>query len=652
MTREQGPSRGHNDTSLDAVYRNWWTADKGAVNKDAMAYVMAVDRLQAPLYDKFVKLEALYDTNPRTNLWQNQSAAEVLGHVIENVVASNIDTVTASIATTDVRARFMTTDADWDQQRTAKHLEWYADGLSALFDVGEKCRYGFKAAAIKGTGLTKVYIDEFDTIRVDSVLVDDIVVDEIETRNGQPRQLHYRTLLDREDMKAQFPEYAQEISEAQMAPGRNWRLWAGYRPVKQNEIVVIESWRLPIGTKGKKGYRAGRHVICIDGCDLLDEEWHKPFFPFAKMTWTRPVRGWYGISLAERISGIQRALNKRNWQINATLDRSAAPTTYVQIADAKMAVQSVNRIGNIVVYKAAVPVTPNPPLVSNETYQSRTDLRSAAYEESGVSRMAAQSVKPAGLDSGVAMREYRDQTTQRFAMQEKGFEQFWLDTVWLIIDCSKDLGALAPVVNKKTKFGAKKLQWTDVDMGDIKTQICAASTISQTPAGREQAVVEWAQAGIVSQDEARRLMDHPDLERAMSIYTAALDDIEFTIEALHDGHVVMPEPYQNIKLGVWRVQQQYLLDRDDGAPEEILEALRQWIVQAAAILNPPAPAALPPGAPAQPGMPAQPGAPVPGQPMPGAVDPNAMPPMMQPPPVGGPAQGAFAPNSYAPMTLS
>ena len=84
-------------------------------------------------------------------------------------------------------------------------------------------------------------------------------------------------------------------------------------------------------------------------------------------------------------------------------------------------------------------------------------------------------------------------------------------------------------------------------MGDVKVQLCAASTLSTTPAGRQQAVVEWAQAGIISQDEARRLMDHPDLERSMSIYTAALDDIEATIEALEDGKILMPEPYPHLQ---------------------------------------------------------------------------------------------------------
>jgi len=47
----------------------------------------------------------------------------------------------------------------------------------------------------------------------------------------------------------------------------------------------------------------------------------------------------------------------------------------------------------------------------------------------------------------------------------------------------------------------------------------------------------------------------------------------------------MPEPYQNLKLGVWRCQMEYLKIRSEGAPEEILESLRQWITQAAFILS-------------------------------------------------------------------
>jgi hypothetical protein len=608
---------------------SWWNRDRYEAYSPIFDYVIAVERRQSRLYDKFIKLAALYD--PQGIRSENLGRPDAsLGLVTENVIASNVDTVTAAIAATDVRARFMTDDADWTHQRMARHLEWYAEGLCALLNVDEKLRQAFKAAALKGTGLLQVYIDGFDELRVEQVQVDEIVVDEVECRDALPRQMHRRRSVDRESLKAQFPKHARAIEVAQGSANRSWRMWAGYRPIDHNEIVVIESWRLPAGKEGKKGYLAGRHVISIDGASILDEPYHKPLFPFARIVWSEPVGGWFGLSGAERIAGHQRALNKRNLQIDRQLDQGAFPTTYVRMADANLSVKTTNRLGTIAVVKGDIPTTVIPPAVSNETYASRESLKASAFEEFGVSRMAAQSMKPAGLDSGVALREYRDQTTQRFSLQEKAYERMKLDTVWLMLDCCKDLGADAPTVMRRTKFGAKPIKWSAVDMGDVRISIAAASTIARTPAGRMQTVIEWAQAGVISQDEARRLMRHPDLERSMSIYTSALEDIEHTIEAIEDGEILMPEPYQNLKMGVWRCQMEYLKIRNDGAPEEVLESLRQWITQAAYILSgsgAPAPAPMEAGA----------APPMPGEEMPAD--------MMAEMPIGPAPEAALAPQA-------
>ncbi len=644
----------HDDQSRSGI-KNWWQAKKGEVSRTAVAYVQEVDRLAFDTFDRFIKLEAMYDTSPRTNVSGNR-ASRSFGLMTENVVASNIDTVVAQIAATDVRAEFETNDADWDHQRTAKQLAFYADGLAVTYGVGAKCRSAFKAAALKGTGAIKVWVDRFEQIRVEAVVIDNIVVDELECRAGNPRQMHYRDFFDAEDLKAQYPDFEDEIEKARgsssssMYPLR----WAGYRPFKENEVVVIESWRLPIGPKGHRNYIPGRHCVTIDGADLIDEEWDKTFFPFAFFMWQNPIRGWYGISLAERIAGHQAGLNKLNWVVDKCHDRAAQPITYAHQSDSKLAVQTVNQIGQIALYKVAIPKTVDAPVVNNETYRRIETLKASAQEECGVSRMAAQAVKPTGLDSAVAMREYKDQTTQRFAPQEKGFEEdLWLSCIMLILDCCKDLSESEtgepPVMMRRTKYGAQKIKWQQVDMGDVAIQIKAASTLSQTPAGRQQSVVEWAQAGIISQDEARRLMAHPDLERSMSIYTEALDDIEHAIEMIEDGEILMPEPYQNLKLGVWRMQQEYLKIKNDGAPERILEALRQWIVQAAYVLNPPAPPqqAMPTIDPAMTGAPPM-NANMPPGPMP-VGGPAPMPGPADMPGVGGPAQGAFAPGTYAPM---
>src|SRR6185436_11544954 len=135
----------------------------------------------------------------------------------------------------------------------------------------------------------------------------------------------------------------------------------------------------------------------------------------------------------------------------------------VHQGDQNLAVKTVNQIGSIAVYKVAIPQTVDHQAVGKETYDSRQEIKNDAYNESGVSRMAAQAVKPSGIDSAVGLREYRDQTTQRFSIQEKAFERFWLDTLWLILDCCRDLGGTkAPDIVKVSKYGNRKIKWSEV----------------------------------------------------------------------------------------------------------------------------------------------------------------------------------------------
>lgn len=637
-------------------YEPWWNQPKDKAHEQVLQYVRSVDVAQGHLINKFIKCAALYDMQARGPRSTIDVATLVGGRMHVNALAGAVDTVSAQIATTDIRATFDTDGANWSEQRRARHREWYSEALAKLLKVHEKCQRGFKAgAATKGTGLNKVYIDGFDQIVVDPVKVDDIVVDELECRCGPPRQLHHRVPIDKETLKAQFPEHEKAIDAATTSTASTMRMWGGYRPLERNEIMVIESWRLPLGTKDHERYKAGRHTIVIEGVTLLDEEWHKASFPFAVMVWEEPTEGWYGIGLVERNVGTQVALNRRNLQIEKQNDQGAFPTTWIPWADAQLRTQALtqNAIGTMAFYRgASPPKTEIPQAVSPQTYMDADRLESKIFENSGVSRMASQAVKPAGIETGVALREYRDQTTQRFAMQEKRYERFFLDTIVLILDCCKDLGPKAPKVNRKTRFGSRKLEWSQVDMNDVRIQIGAASTLGRTRAGREQTVVEWAQAGIITQDDAKRLIEHPDLERAMSLYTAAIENVEYCLEEIADGNVVMPEPFMNLKLLVWRAQQEYLNWMADGAPEEVLENLRALIVQAAWMS-----AQAGAGGQVGPDMSMQEPAPQPGMsagpPMPGAVpgmpmDPSmGMPPLPNSPPMMPPPMAAFSPQAMS-----
>jgi len=571
---------------------NWWEADEDRVAQEVFAYVGEVERVQSKIFERFIRLASLYDPYADVDAsayWPKGGSpwGGPDGIVSENLIASNVDTVCAEISATDVRVRFMTDDADWAEQRRARHLEFYVEALCKKLGVDEIHRDQFKVGALKGTALVKVWVDWAEkTPRVALVQPDDIVVDEQETRNGRPMQMHERAFIDRDVLRAAYPDASDAIDQAQRDDrGGSWSRWAGYRPLVRNELVVLESYRLAVGNSGTEYHRPGRHVVCIDGAVLIDEEWTEDFFPYAEFRWSRRPGKYYGIGLGERISGHQRRKNKINWQTDRQLDHHSAPVTYVGQADANLAVKTINRVGTIAVVKGPPPTTVIPQAVSPELLRRGEQVTESAFEETGLSRMAATSRKPPGLVSGRALMEYRDQRSMRFALPEKGFENSKLRIAWLLVWACKQLGDDAPAMLRRSRFGRKKFEWGDVDIEDARLQVYAASNLARTPAGRQQLALDWAQAGVITADEARRLAGHEDVEHTWSTFTAALENIERMIDESLDGEVIIPEPYHNLKLLVWRYNQEYQLAEMNGAPEEILDSLQVTIRQAAWMLS-------------------------------------------------------------------
>lgn len=595
----------------------WWEADKGRVNDEVVNTVRRIEMNQSDVFLRFQRLELLYD--PNSPIVNDGTAEERRGGVQENVIASNVDANTAAIATTDVRARVMTDGADWQQQRRARKLEWYAEEQNRLHKVLAKCRASYKESCKKGNGLVKI-TTRLKKVVVKHVLVENVVVDQNETRNDQdPMQLHEWVTVDADVLAAEYPKFKKQIKAAR--GNRNgWRIDSRTFPMVDNQVTYLDSYRLPIGEPGDDDYVAGRHTKTIVGTDLLDEKWEKPFFPYDTMVYLKRAKSWYGISGAERAAGIQRALNKRNWQIEKQNDNIALPTTFVRPADANFTVKT-SKIGAVAVSKGDYPHTVMPNAVSPETYKSREDLLDAGNREFGQNQMSTHGTKPAGLDSGAALREFKDQTSDRYSPQEQGFEDHVLGVTWHILDRCKDLGKDAPLTIRKSRFGTRRIKWADVDMGELKIQLYAASNLPRTPAGRMQFVIELAQAGVISQDSSRRLLQHPDLEGEVSLYTAALENVEQCLDEIAEGRVIVPEPFMNLKMITWRGQNEYLKWLGDGAPEDRIELLRQFVVTAAWMVSGGAAAsngnaAMPDAAAAQMG-----GAP----PMPGA-DAGAMPP--------------------------
>jgi len=399
---------------------DWYTQPKNEVHESVFRFVRKIEDEQGDAYDRLASLESLYD--PYSPTGDDTDPSQRLANVSENLIASNIDTVFASIAHADIRARYQTDGADWSTQRRAKKMEYYGEGLGKQLGLTAKCKTAFREAPKKGMGLTKVYADRWDRPVIEVVAIEDVVVPDCDSRVGAlPLQLHHvQRNYDRDKLRAEYPDHEDEIDQAY-----SMRSMTGSSlSTSNNKLTVIESIRLPIGRRrdegttkakraakvpgGKARYVPGRRTITIEGATLLDEEYHDEFYPFAMVVWSERNGSFYPISGAERIMGIQRALNKRNWQIERVLDQNALLTTYVRPADGNLSVKTT-KAGNIAVIKGDYPHTPNPPLIAAETYQSRHDLKESAPEQMGVSRFSSQSTIPPGLETGAAVREYKAQ---------------------------------------------------------------------------------------------------------------------------------------------------------------------------------------------------------------------------------------------------
>jgi hypothetical protein len=274
-----------------------------------------------------------------------------------------------------------------------------------------------------------------------------------------------------------------------------------------------------------------------------------------------------------------------------------------------------NDIGAIVSYTGTQPQYITPPIVPPEIYAHLLTLKNAAYDQAGISQLSATSQKPAGLNSGKALREYNDIESDRFMTVGQAYENLYLDVARLMIGEAKKIfkeDKKFSVMYPGKKF-VETIAWKDVDLEEDQyvMQIFPVSKLPDEPAGRLQTIQEMMQAGLVSPQTGRKLLDYPDLESEESLANAEEELLHDMLEKVIDkGEYTPPEPTDNLQLAQKMVLEYIARGRKDGLEEEKLDMLRtfltqvQVLVQKATTPPPPAPGAAPggpPGAPPQPG---------------------------------------------------
>lgn len=584
------------------IKAQWWKANDEDIYRHVFGVVAAIDQAQSWRMLNNIKYARLYANYEMLGFYGTQFAKQanspMSSRLTLNVVKACVDTAAAKIAKNRPRPLFLTDDGDWALQTKAKKLTKFIEGVFDQNQAHEQGVRSFTDGAVMGTGVFKIIKDvDEGRICLERTLTDEIVVDEAEGIYGKPRQMHQRKYVDKDILIAKFPEHEKEI---RMALGGILR--ENRNNSSADQCLVIESWHLPSGPKATDG----KHSISIENKTLFAEPWKKQYFPFSFFRWSPKIVGFFGSGLVEELVGIQLEINKLLRIIQRAQEVACVPRVLVENSSQVNTKHINNEIGAIIKYTGAAPVFDIARALSPEIYQQLENLYRKAFEIPGISQLSAMSQKPAGLDSGRALREYQDIESERFVLVGQRYEKLYMDATEIVVAEGKELYESKPkfkVMVKGRKF-IETIKWSEVDMENDQYMMQAfpTSLLPQTPRGRLQSVQELIQGGFIDKDYGLDLLDFPDLEAWTSGKTAALQDIKMMLsKIIEDGEYLGPEPYTNLELARQMAQSAYLNGKCNGLPEERMELLRRFMDDCDALIAaaqpPPMPPQVPPGMP-------------------------------------------------------
>lgn len=206
----------------------------------------------------------------------------------------------------------------------------------------------------------------------------------------------------------------------------------------------------------------------------------------------------------------------------------------------------------------------NPPPWHPQFFDYYLFLRGrAAAEETRLSEMAVRGEKPAGLDSGEAIRRWNSLDDEAFLPQGRRDERTTIDTSWQLFDLAEEIindkehGSLK-VRTERREYGESVLEEMDfkkvhMDRERFTLRVFPTSMLKGTPAENYQTVREWMSDGLISMDEVYSLLDLPDVQRVLNLRGAARRAVEKILQDILDSSdpesvYVYPEPPMNLEL--------------------------------------------------------------------------------------------------------
>lgn len=578
---------------------NWWEAKSDKELCDQMLSTVtylkenqAFRYRQAALYARLYGNQSLYSF-----IGQNMSKADQVSGLpfdrpTYNLISSIVDTLVAKISQSRPAPVFLTDNSDYKERNMAKKLNNFILGEFYRTKTYDKAAMALRDALVEGTGCLKVF-EKDGKVELERKLLTELLIDPNEGIYGEPRSIYELKLIDRKVLMDMCPGFRSIIAKADQAFVDNS---SESSKSVADLVMVAEGWHLKSGKDAKDG----RHsMVCSSGV-ILDEDYTKDSFPFVFLHYAKRLLGFWSQGVAERLMGNQMEINSLLFTISRSMKLVGVPRVFVEEGSSVSGASFNNDIGTIVKYRGTKPDIEVFPCVPPEMYQQLERLIQRGYQQEGVSSLDASAQKPAGLNSGEAIRSYDDISTDRMALLSRCYDNLFIDLAYLMIDKAKDIaeetGEYSTVYPGRN--GTKLIDLPEIDFLDDSyvIQCFNMSSLPRDPAGRYEKVTEMIQSGMVSLKEGRRLLDYPDLDQIETLANASEERIfQILDEIVEDGKYTPPDSFMDLKLAAELVTQYYNLYASAKLEEEKQELLRNFYTQVLTLVQaaqPPAPAPM------------------------------------------------------------
>jgi hypothetical protein len=555
------------------------------------------------------------------------NVAPLAWNVTKSVCDSYVAQVTQDLPKTSVE----TIGGNRDLQRKAKTCEKLIAGIknecnyySLLTEAAfDSCKFG--------QGILKIFRSQLDPastpkVGMERALPWDVLVGDQDGMFRKPRSYFHLRPIERSHLQDLFPKQADELGKAKTRQFDAMGASSDAGGPTIDMVMTVEAWHLPLYEGGPGGMRCYAVGPLILG---EPEEYTHEFSPFVWLYRQLPTLGMYAKSLCQEGAGLQKAINRLGR--DCTKHEAMVIGHWLVELNSKVNTAGLNDQTGIVTYEGTRPTYEAPSPNSPTIYAQFDRLVNAFYELPGISRLAASSQKPAGLDSGEAIRTYADVTTQRFKPSYQLLQQFDAQVGRQVLSLARDIAEENPsyevMALGRGAFSLVKASETLLKEGDFRIRIAETNALADEPSSKLQEIAEMEAEGTLTPFTARRLKeDVPDLEAEMKRENSSYNLSEKRIAAILDGAPYEPpDPMMQLddlpdgSPGAIRQAQLACLEAEnDNVEPERVALLQRWVVQAQGLVPPPPQAppqfSTPGGAPMPPPGAVPGGAPVPAQP--------------------------------------